>query len=158
VWLIARLAAVALVVLALRGKRCAYATFVLLGLLYFPAQVGFRFHPQACELAPTLQLAAVSLQNTPHIIIFAAFYGLSWIQFRCAGWTGFLWAGLATLLMGALLEAAQGVTGHGHCRSRDLVPDSVGASLACLLLLWYSHRVHRSERQLAPPPEPSVAA
>lgn len=95
------------------------------------------------------------MADCPHCrIIFAAFYGLSWIQFRCTGWTGLLWAGLATLLMGALLEVAQGVTGHGHCRLRDLVPDSVGASLACLLLLWHSHRVQRRERQLAPPAEP----
>jgi hypothetical protein len=63
VWLIARLGAIALVVLALRGKRWAYAGFVVVSLLYFPARVGFHLQPQACELAPTFQLAVFSLQK-----------------------------------------------------------------------------------------------
>jgi VanZ family protein len=50
--------------------------------------------------------------------------------------------------MGALLEIAQGVTGRGHCRLRDLVPDMVGASLAFLLIaLWHSYRGRRSQEQ-----------
>ena len=138
-----------LLVLALRGKRWAYAAFVGVSLLYFPAKVGFRFHPQACELAPTLALAFFSLQNTPHIIIFGAFYALSWIQFRRHGRAGFAWAALATVLMGALLEVAQAVTGRGHCRLRDLVPDVVGALLALLLIaLWSSHRGRRHRERL----------
>jgi hypothetical protein len=32
-------------ILALRGIRWAYAAYVLLGLLYFPARVGFRLNP-----------------------------------------------------------------------------------------------------------------
>ena len=152
-WLIARIAAVALLVLALRGKRWAYTGFVTLSLLYFPVQVRFQFRPQACELAPTLRLAIFSLQNTAHIIIFAGFFVLSWIQFRRAGRAGVAWAGLATLLMGALLEIAEGVTGYGHCRVRDLVPDFAGASLAALPILWYFHRARRGQRgaSSAPP-------
>jgi hypothetical protein len=38
------------------------------------------------------------------------------------------------LVMGALLEIAQGLTGQGHCRLRDLVPDATGALLALLLI------------------------
>ncbi len=37
---------------SLRGVRWAYITFVILGLLYFPASVGFRLNPQPCELVP----------------------------------------------------------------------------------------------------------
>src|SRR5207253_2277240 len=44
-----------LALIALRGKRWAYLTFVLLGLLYFPAQTHFRVHAPKCEqLLPTL--------------------------------------------------------------------------------------------------------
>lgn len=140
-WILARIAAIILLILALRGKRWAYAGFVALSLLYFPAQVGFHLQPQACELVPTMRLAVFSLQNTAHIIIFAAFYGLSWIRFRHTGSGAFAWAALATLLMGLLLELAQGVSGYGHCRLRDLIPDSAGALVAALLIaLWYSHQ------------------
>jgi hypothetical protein len=38
----ALLAFVGRVVLSLRGVRWAHATFVVLGLLYFPAKAGFR--------------------------------------------------------------------------------------------------------------------
>jgi hypothetical protein len=31
------------------------------------------------------------------------------------------------LVMGALVEAAEGIAGTGNCRLRDLVPDSAGA-------------------------------
>jgi len=123
-------------------KRWAYAAFVVVSLLYFPARVGFHFNPQPCELAPSFGLALYSLQNYPHIVIFAAFYLLSWVQFRSAGGARFAWAGVATLVMGALGEIAEGLTGQGHCRLRDLVPDSAGALLVALpLALWYRRRL-----------------
>jgi hypothetical protein len=33
-------------------------------------------------------------------------------------------ATIATLTVGALVEIAEGVTGAGNCRLRDLIPDS----------------------------------
>ena len=148
--LLARLASIALLIVALRGKHWAYAAFVVISLLYIPAQAGFRFSPPSCELAPSLRLIVFSLQNHAHIVLFAAFYGLSWVQFRAAGWAGFAWAGVATLLMGALLEIVQAVTGRGHCRIRDLLPDLTGGLLASLLLaLWYRRRGQPSRREAA---------
>lgn len=121
--------------------RWAYAAFCVLGLLYFPARVGFHLNPQGCELAPSLRLTIFSLQNYPHIIMFGAFYGFSWVRFRGAGAVRFAWAALATIIMGALVEVAEGLTGQGHCRVRDLVPDMVGALLVALpLALWYRRR------------------
>ena len=35
--------------LSLLGSRCAYGVFVVLGLLYFPAKIGFRLSPLSCE-------------------------------------------------------------------------------------------------------------
>ena len=40
-----------LAILAVRGARWAYVVFVIFGLLYFPASMGFRVEPRACDLA-----------------------------------------------------------------------------------------------------------
>src|SRR6266852_7025176 len=111
-----------LALIALRGKRWAYVTFVLLGLLYFPAQTHFRVHGLKCEqLLPTLHLLVPLLHNYASIALFAGFYWLSWVQFGRSDARG-IWALVATLLVGALVEIAEGMTTRGQCRVRDLVP------------------------------------
>jgi hypothetical protein len=47
-----------------------------------------------------------------------------------------------TLAMGALVELAEGITGRGHCRLRDLIPDSAGA-LAGAAFVLLADRVRR---------------
>src|SRR6267378_2240509 len=113
---------VLLALITLRGKRRAYFAFVVLGLLYFPAQTHFRVHVPKCEqLLPTMQVLVVSLHNYAYIALFAGFYWLSWVQFERAD-ARVVWALLATLLVAALVEIAEGMTGgaRGHCRLRDL--------------------------------------
>src|SRR6266487_4451174 len=84
-----------LALIALRGKRWAYLTFVLLGLLYFPAQTHFRVHAPNCEqLLPTLHLLVALLHNYAYIALFAGFYWMSWAQFRTSDARG-VWALLA---------------------------------------------------------------
>jgi len=131
-----------LALIALRGKRWAYLAFVLLGLLYFPAQTHFRVHAPKCEqILPTLQLLVPLLHNYAYIALFAGFYWLSWVQFGRSDARG-VWALVATLLVAALVELAEGMTGGGrgqvHCRVRDLVPDAAGAVGAALLLAVWS--------------------
>ena len=131
-----------LALIALRGKRWAYFAFVVLGLLYFPAQTHFRVHAPKCEqLLPTIQVLVLSLHNYAYIALFAGFYWMSWVQFRRSDARG-IWALLATLLVAALVELAEGMTGGGrgqaHCRVRDLVPDAAGALGAALLLAVWS--------------------
>lgn len=124
-------------ILSLRGVRWAYITFVVLGLLYFPASVGFRFDPQPCELAFDIPLAIHSLTNYPHIVLFALFFLMTSAQLRMSNWSAFAWAAIAAILMGVLVELAEGVTGNGHCRSRDMIPNTVGILLgAVIVLLW----------------------
>jgi len=124
-------------ILSLRGVRWAYVTFVILGLLYFPASVGFRFDPRPCELTFDLPLAIHSLTNYAHIVLMALFFVMTSAQLRMTGWPAFAWAAAATIVMGVLVEVAQGVTGNGHCRSRDLIPDSAGILLgSVIILLW----------------------
>src|SRR5881409_235469 len=131
-----------LALIALRGKRWAYLAFVVLGLLYFPAQTHFRVHAPKCEqLLPTIQVLVLSLQNYAYIALFAGFYWMSWVQFERSD-ARVVWALLATLLVAALVEIAEGMTGGGrgqvHCRVRDLAPDAAGALGAALLLAVWS--------------------
>src|SRR5438093_5297411 len=66
---------------------------------------------------------------------------MSWVQFGRSDARG-VWALVATLLVAALVEIAEGMTGGGrgqvHCRVRDLVPDAAGAVGAALLLAIWS--------------------
>src|SRR5258706_2363200 len=153
-----------LALIALRGKRWAYLAFVLLGLLYFPAQTHFRVHAPKCEqILPTLHLLVPLLHNYAYIALFAGFYWISWVQFGRSDARG-IWALVATLLVAALVELAQGMTGGGRgqvlCRVRDLVPDAAGAVGAALLLAVWSRlrrkpayvRLVRRHPAAAPPP------
>src|SRR5262245_47602477 len=127
----------ALGLLALRGVRWAYVAFVVLGLLYFPAKVNFHLDPHPCELTFDLPLAIHSLTNYPHIVMFALFFVMTSAQFRVINWSAFAWTTVATVLMGALVEIGEGVSGVGHCRMRDLIPDTVGAVVgSVIVLLW----------------------
>src|SRR3989449_5293855 len=131
-----------LALIALRGKRWAYPAFVVLGLLYFPAQSHFRVHAPKCEqLLPTLHVLVPLLHNYAYIALFAGFYWMSWVQSGRSDARG-IWAFVATLLVAALVEIAEGMTGGGrgqvHCRVRDLVPDAAGAVGAALLLAIWS--------------------
>ena len=124
-------------ILSLRGKRWAYITYVVLGLLYFPASVGFRLNPQPCELIPNLPLAVYSLGNYAHILLFVWFFLMTSAQFRMSRWSGYAWAALACIGMGILVEVAEGISGTHHCRLRDLIPDSAGVVLGSgIVLLW----------------------
>lgn len=125
---------------SLRGNRWAYIAFMALGLLYFPMSVDFRFNPQPCELTPSLSLALFSLTNYPHIVLFALCFVITSAQFPKFSWSAFAWVALITLVMGALVEGAEGITGKGHCRLRDLIPDTAGALLGSVIVLLL-HRI-----------------
>jgi len=141
---LAAIVRVALALLALRGVRWAYFAFIAAGLAYFPMHVGFHFQPRACQLVFGPRLALHSLTNSPHIILFGIFFLLSAIHFRVSRKSDdrvFLLASIATLTVGALVEIAEGVTGAGNCRLRDLIPDSAGALLgATTLMIWQTIR------------------
>jgi len=133
-------------ILSLRGARWAYVTFVVLGLLYFPVSVGFRLDPQPCQLTFDMPLAIHSLTNYAHIVLFVLFFLMTSAQFRMSNWSAFAWAALAAITMGVLVELAQGITGKGHCRSRDMIPNTAGILLGSgIVLLW-----NRARRTLPP--------
>jgi len=121
--------------LSLRGLRWAYIAFVVLGLLYFPAKVGFRLNPHPCEFPFDASLAIHSLSNYPHIGLFSLFFIITSAQFRMTTWRAFIFAALLTIAMGALVEVCEGLTGTGNCRTRDLIPDAVGAMVGSVIVL-----------------------
>src|SRR5438132_7371269 len=133
---IALLIFVPLGVLSLRGVRWAYVAYVILGLLWIPARAGFHVGPPPCEFALTLGLALYSLTNYRHIILFAIFFLMTFAQLRKLP-KAFLWSTLACIAMGILIELEEGVTGAGHCRFRDLVPDIAGAFVGLsMIAIW----------------------
>ena len=124
-------------ILSLRGVRWAYVSFIVLGLLYFPVTVGFHLAPKPCEITFSLALGIFSLTNYGHIVRFAIFFVMSKMQVRATGWKPFIFAFAAVIVMGALVEIAEGITGSGHCRSRDLIPDAAGGLIGfVIVLLW----------------------
>jgi VanZ family protein len=117
--------------------RWAYVTFVVLGLLYFPVSVGFRLNPRPCEVVVNMPLAIHSLTNYRHIVLFVLFFFMTSAQFRMSQWRGYVWAAVACIVMGLLVEIAQGISGHHHCRLRDLIPDAAGVLIgAGIVFLW----------------------
>jgi|SRR5262249_46233990 len=132
-------------ILAARGALWAYITFVVLGILYFPASVGFHLHPHPCEGLPNTALAIYSLGNYAHIVLFVLFFIMTSAQFNMSHWSGFVWAVAACVAMGMLVEIAQGVSGAHHCRTRDLIPDSAGTMIgAGIVFLWNRIRLKPS--------------
>src|SRR5207302_5257991 len=148
---------VLLALITLRGKRWASFAFVLLGLLYFPAQTHFHVHVPKCDqLLPTMHMVVLSLHNYAYIALFAGLYWMSWIAFQRADARG-IWALVATLLVAALYEIAEGMTARGHCHVRDLVPDAAGAVGAALLLAVWA-RLRRKPAYARPVKPKSAAA
>ncbi len=128
---------IVLAALAFRPTRWAYFTFVLLGLLFFPARVGFHFHPQPCDCALSVSLALFSLTNYGHVWRFAIFFLMTSAQVRGRLRNQLLVALGAVVAMGIYVELAEGLTGEGHCRVRDLVPDLAGAALGAVVLVFW---------------------
>jgi hypothetical protein len=140
-WILVTLIFLVLAVLSLRGVRWAYITFIVLGLLSFPTRVSFRLDPQPCELAFNIPLALFSLTNYGHIWRLALFFVMTSAQLRMNKWSAFALAALTSIGMGVLVELAEGITGKGHCRVRDLVPDTAGIILgAVIVLVWNALR------------------
>ena len=134
-------AIIVMAILAFRGVRWAYISFIVLGLLYFPLSVGFHLNPKPCEGVPNVALAIYSFSNYQHIVLMALFFVMTFVQFRTSHWSSFVWAAVASIAMGALVELAQGIAGKGHCRLRDLIPDTTGAAIgAMVVLLWITLR------------------
>jgi hypothetical protein len=149
------LRAAALVTPALRWRRAAFAGFVVVGLGTFARRAGWPTRPltpTACEGLVETRLALYSFRNTPHLALFALCFIVASAQFRGSvtearsrrrANAGAL---AMTLAIGALVELAEGVSGAGHCRLRDLLPDGAGALLGWSVLAMMAPLAARGRR------------
>lgn len=110
---------------ALLASRLAYAALLVQALLYFPSKSGYQIGPVKCQWTFDFALGVHSLQNYPHIMMFALFFLLTYAQLWKVR-NAFVWSAVVCITMGLFVELAQGATGAGNCRMRDLIPDAVG--------------------------------
>ena len=134
-----------LIVLALMGKRWAYIIFVGNGLLQIPLRTGFQLEAPECALSLSMAGARSALINYPHIMLFAVFFVITYAQFPPSR-RALLWAGVATIVFGAVIELEQGATRTGNCELHDLIPDAIGAFVASVLVLSWQRLRHRWQR------------
>ena len=124
----------ALAIASLFKVRFAYAAFVILGVLWMPARAGFRFAPNQCETSMSLALAIHSLTNYRHIVLFTIFAIMTLAQFARDDRWRFLKLALIALGMTVAVEGEQALLGKGHCRVRDVVPNTAGTLVgACVI-------------------------
>ena len=125
-----------LFVFALRGARWAYAIFVILAFVWIPARTGFHLHRPPCQMQFTRDLVLSSIMKYKHISLWAAFFLMTWVQFRRTRYA-LLIAAAATIAVGILIELEEGATGTGYCKATDLLPDATGALIgAVIATLW----------------------
>jgi len=139
-WLIVT---IVLAALALRGSRAAYAAYLLFAILFIPARAGFQMQPLVCEIPVSVASALYSLQNWQHILLSALVSLMTLAQFRKRHATAFVTAIGVTVALGFLAELQQGLFRSGHCRMRDLVPDTAGA-LVGVVIGWAWRRMRRA--------------
>jgi VanZ family protein len=133
-WTLTFVVFAALAVASMFRLRFAYATFVVLGVLWMPARAWFRWSPTSCETAMSIPLAAHSMTNYKHIVLFAMFAIMTLAQFEQDDRWRFLKLAVIALGMTVLVEGEQALLGMGHCRARDVVPNAAGTVVgACLL-------------------------
>ena len=130
---------------SLFASRVAYTLLIASPFVYFPAKVGFRLTALKCEWTFDSALAVHSLTNYAHIVMFTFFFLLTYAQLPNVR-RALAWSAAACFAMGLVVELAQGATGAGNCRMRDLIPDSVGAFVGAIVVLS-GRELHRLWRR-----------
>ena len=131
---------VPLALLSLRGSRWAYCAFVLFAIGFLPARAGFQIQPLLCETQVSVAGALYSLQNWKHVLLCMIVALMTLAQFHERAAREVVVAILATVSLGFVAELEQGFFRNGHCRMRDLVPDTAGAMLGAAVGFAWSRR------------------
>ena len=136
-----------LFVFALRGARWAYAIFVILALVWIPARTGFHLHRPPCQMQFTRDLVLGSIMKYKHISLWAAFFLMTWVQFRRTRYV-LLIASAATMAVGILIELEEGATGTGLCKATDLLPDAIGLLIGAVIATLWRRQDLKAERAI----------
>ncbi len=145
----------ALAFFSFRGSRWAYGTFLVLAVGFIPARAGFALQSLVCETSVGLASAAYSLRNWKHVVLCAVLAWMTVAQLRQPRTWVFFVAVLGTVSLGLVAELEQGLFRDGHCRMRDLVPDTVGAVLGAIAALAVRRRQANNEMH---PTKPRAAS
>ena len=92
-----------------------------------------------------LHIALVALTKCKHIVLFGIFFLMTYAQVA-------LWATLATMVMGVLIELEEGATGTGYCHLHDLLPDAAGALLGAVIATMWTRAKGRRAATAEPTP------
>lgn len=147
---LARIVLLALGGLAFFRIRWAYLGYVALALAWIPASAGFRLHAPPCEMSITSAGVALSLTKWAHILLFGIFFLMTLRQFRRVTTRNAAIALFATVVMGLMIELAEGASGTGSCRMRDLFPDAAGALIAYAFVVSFNVLASRGGRRAGP--------
>ena len=112
-----------------------YAAYILYATTQIPARTGFHLNAPACDMRLTVQNIGLSLTKVPHVLLFGFFFLLTAVQFDRIDRRALALSGLATLVMGLLIELEEGATRTGNCRLTDVLPDILGALIVGALLM-----------------------
>ena len=127
-------------------RRWIYGAYLLVAVLRIPARVHFRLVAPRCDTRLTLANAHLSMTKVPHIVLFAAFFLLTLVQFDRLTSRAFSWSLLATTGLGLLVELEEGASRTGNCRLTDVLPDIAGAAAVGIILLLMLRREKSSAR------------
>jgi len=116
-------------------RRWVYAAYILYAVTRIPARTGFRVNALVCDMRLTMENVGLSLTKIPHVMLFGFFFLLTAAQFDRIDRRTLAWSGLATLIMGFLVELEEGATRTGNCRLTDVLPDILGALIVGALLM-----------------------
>ena len=112
-----------------------YGAYILYAISRIPARTGFRLNAPACDMRLTAENIGLSLTKVPHVVLFGFFFLLTAVQFDRIDLRALAWSGLATLVMGLIVEFEEGATRTGNCRLTDVLPDILGALIVGALLM-----------------------
>ena len=131
-----------LAVVALFGKRWAYAGFLVVAISRIPAHTGFRLQIPHCE-GVSVAGVALSMTKWAHIMLFGWFFLLTAAQFKRRTAGNMAWALIATVVMGLVIELEEGAARTGNCAMRDLFPDLAGGLIGWALVAATGQRLAR---------------
>ena len=115
-----------------------YVAYILYAVTQIPARTGFRLNAPACDMPATMENIGLSLTKVPHIVLFGFFFLLTAAQFDRIDRRTLAWSGLATLVMGLVVELEEGATRTGNCRLTDVLPDILGALIVGAVLMSFT--------------------